>query len=312
VELLQRGEKRLIDIGESRPASRLRDMREIGDDYLKELDRRCNQKRAGEVPDGSLSTGWSRLDALTGGLFGDELTIIAARPSKGKTLFACVMARSIAGRGFRVLVCSLEQTDREIYGRLIAAESGVKSHILRGGYVNDDQKERIIDARLRLDEVKILMDDSPAQSVMSIAATARRLLRSGGLNLVIVDYLGLLQPENRREPRHEQVGGMARHLKLLARELNIPVVALAQVGRSAENRTDQRPRLADLKESGGIEEHADCVMFLHKKEREEKEQPPPTEKIEVIVDKCRNGPTGFFFLIHDLAHFTVKEEAWPP
>ena len=164
------------------------------------------------------------------------------------------------------------------------------SHKLRKGSLNSDDMEKLIEAGGVLRNAKLFIDDTPGQGMLRIAANARRLKLRHHLKLVVIDYLQLIEPDNRRDPRQEQVAQISRRLKFLARELQIPVMALAQVNRSSEDRQDHRPRLADLRESGSIEQDADTVMLLHRPDRYEPGQNEGV--VEVIIGKQRNGPTG--------------------
>jgi replicative DNA helicase len=191
---------------------------------------------------------------------------------------------------------------------LLCIEARVSSHRLRMGYLSHEEQDKIVEAGKRLSASKLFLDDTPGQNMLRIGATARRLKRRDGIRLVIVDYLQLIDPENRKEPRQEQVAAISRRLKHLARELKIPVIALAQLNRGVENRSDNRPRLADLRESGSIEQDADTVMMLHRSEDQE-------GAIEVIVGKQRNGPTGDVKLmfVRDLMKFenyATEDQRW--
>jgi replicative DNA helicase len=174
--------------------------------------------------------------------------------------------------------------------RLLCCQAKVDSHKLRVGKLGGDDMQRLIDAGNELSKAKIFIDDTPGQGMLRIAANARRLKLRHKIRLVVVDYLQLIEPDNRRDSRQEQVAQLSRRLKFLARELQIPVVALAQVNRSSEDRQDHKPRLADLRESGAIEQDADTVMLLHRPEMYEPGQHEGTT--EIIIAKQRNGPTG--------------------
>ena len=189
------------------------------------------------------------------------------------------------------MFCSLEQSRIEIAERLMCSHGRVDSQKLRKGTLNSEELDRLVVAGGELINTgQLHIDDSPAQSMLRIAASARRLQLRQGLDLVVIDYLQLIDPESRRDPRQEQVAQISRRIKALARELKIPVIALAQVNRASEDRQDHRPRLADLRESGSIEQDADTVFLLHRPERFE---PGMNEGyVEVIVGKQRNGPTG--------------------
>jgi replicative DNA helicase len=207
------------------------------------------------------------------------------------TSFALNIARNIVvDEGQPVFFVSLEQSRIELAERLLCCQARVDSHKLRKGSLNSDDMEKLIEAGGVLRNAKLFIDDTPGQGMLRIAANARRLKLRHHLKLVVIDYLQLIDPDNRRDPRQEQVAQISRRLKFLARELAIPVMALAQVNRSSEDRQDHRPRLADLRESGSIEQDADTVMLLHRPDRYEPGQNEGA--VEVIIGKQRNGPTG--------------------
>src|SRR5262249_55290181 len=208
------------------------------------------------------ATGFVDLDEKTAGLQNSELIIIAARPSVGKTAIALNLARHIAVEEKQpVFFVSLEQSRIELAERLLCCQARVDSHKLRKGHLAADEMQRLIDAGGVLGKAKLFIDDSPGQGMLRVAANARRLKMRHGIKAVFIDYLQLIEPDNRRDSRQEQVAAISRRLKFLARELQIPVVALAQVNRSSEDRQDHRPRLADLRESGSIEQDSDTVML---------------------------------------------------
>jgi replicative DNA helicase len=230
-------------------------------------------------------TGVADLDALTGGLQPGDLVVIAARPGVGKTGLALALVRHAAGLGHPALFCSIEMGRGELAARLLSAHTGVAGQLIRHGAVNASELRRLGDAVGEFAGLPAWIDDSPAQSVLRIAANARRLKRQRGLALVAVDYLQLVEPEERGVPRHEQVAAASRRLKALARELEVPLVALAQLNRESESRTDRRPRLSDLRESGQVEQDADVVVLLSRVEGR-------PDAILLDVAKQRNGPTG--------------------
>jgi replicative DNA helicase len=238
-----------------------------------------------------LSSGFTDLDELIAGFSASELTILAARPSVGKTAFALNLARHlILAERAMVFFVSLEMSKLELAERLLCSQARVDSHRLRRGTLTADDMEKLIDAGNALRGAPLFIDDSATQGMTRIAANARRLKRQHNLRLVVIDYLQLIEPDNRRDPRHEQVGQISRRLKALAKELQVPVVALAQVNRASEDRQDHRPRLSDLRESGSIEQDADAVLMLHRPDRYEPGQHEGV--IEVIVAKNRQGPVG--------------------
>jgi replicative DNA helicase len=287
-ELLESAERQILDIAEKGVASNLITL----DDAIKETYDLMNKRTTGrETGFSGLSTGFTDLNELTAGLHPSEMVIIAARPSVGKTSFALNLARNITTEErAAVFFVSLEQSRIELAERLLCCQARVDSHSLRKGTLTSDDLAKLIDAGNLLGGVKLFIDDSPGQGMLRIAANARRLKLRQDIRLVMIDYLQLIEPENRRDPRQEQVAQISRRLKALARELKVPVVALAQVNRSSEDRQDHRPRLSDLRESGSIEQDADAVLMLHRPDRYEPGQHEGI--IEVIVAKNRNGPVG--------------------
>lgn len=251
---------------------------------LAAIDERCQRREISGIASGLLE-----LDAITAGFRPGELILIGARPGVGKTTFGLGLARFVLGKGIPVFFVSLEQSNAELIERLLVAESLVPARLVRLGAIKGDHAARLHDAFEYLSKTPCYLDDTPVQGIARIRANARRLQRRHKIGLMIVDYLQLVAPENRRDPRHEQVGQISRRLKALARELGIPVLALAQLNRAVENRANDRPRLSDLRESGSLEADADVVLLLH--ELREKDA-PPKDCLEVIVAKNRHGPTG--------------------
>ncbi|NBY03130.1 MAG: replicative DNA helicase, partial [Planctomycetes bacterium] len=287
-ELLHQATGKMLDVAERGVTGRVYGMDKILEETFDRIDQR--QTRVGSSISG-ISSGYPDLDEVTAGFQNSEMIIIAARPSVGKTAFALNLIRNIAvDEKMAVLFCSLEQSRVEIVERLLCSHARVDAQKLRKGLMNAEDMERLIAASGVMRNAKIFIDDSPGQGMLRIAANARRLKLRNDLKMVVIDYLQLIEPENRRDPRQEQVAQISRRLKGLARELSIPVVALAQVNRSSEDRQDHKPRLSDLRESGSIEQDADTVMLLHRPERFE---PGQHEGLtEVIIGKQRNGPIG--------------------
>lgn len=251
-------------------------------------------------------TGFVDLDRLTAGLQPGELIVLAARPSVGKTALGCALARNAARAGVPCLVCSLEQSRRELAERLLCAEGPLDSHRLRRGYLSGDEVRRLQQADDRLRAAPVYVDDTRLQSALRVTANARRHKARHGVGLVVLDYLQLVEPEDRKAPRHEQVGLVTRRLRQAAGELALPVVALAQLNREVEHRGGQRPKLSDLRDSGEIEQHADVVVLLHRPEP----QPPGTfGTLDLIVAKQRNGPTGDVVLSWDRAAMRFADYA---
>ncbi len=240
-----------------------------------------------------LQTGFIDLDEMMAGLQPNALYVLGARPAMGKTAFALGMAANAAMKDQKpVLVFSLEMSQLELSQRIICSEALVDSSRIKTGKIQEDDWSRISNAVGRLAEAPIYIDDNPHTSVMEIRAKARRLKsRVGDLGAVFVDYIQLMTGRSNAESRQVEVSEISRNLKILARELEAPVIALAQLNRSLEQRVDKRPMLSDLRESGSLEQDADVVMFLYRDEIYDEES-PDKGIAEVIIAKHRNGPTG--------------------
>jgi replicative DNA helicase len=248
-------------------------------------------------------TGFAVLDNLTGGFQNSDLLIVAGRPSQGKTALALAIARNAAlhrEKRTAVAIFSLEMSEQQLVTRLLSAEAKVNAHQLRTGRLPEDEWKNLSRVVGRLAEAKIFIDDTPALSILEIRAKARRLKAEYGIGMVVVDYLQLVQGLRNAESREREISMISRSLKALAKELNVPVVALSQLNRAVEARTDRRPMLADLRESGAIEQDADVVLFVHRPEtygilevKDDDGNSVPTEGLaEIIIGKQRNGPTG--------------------
>jgi replicative DNA helicase len=251
-----------------------------------------------------IATGFSDVDKILGGLQKSDLIILAARPSVGKTAFSMDIARHVATvEQKRVGFFSLEMSNSQLMDRLIAMEVGVGLWNLRMGKLQDEEFARMADAMGRLSESGLYFDDTPGLSIMEMRTKARKLKMEKDLDFVVVDYLQLMQG-NSRENRTQEVSEISRFLKQLARELEVPVMALSQLSRAVENRADRMPQLSDLRESGSIEQDADIVMFLHREETFD----PDTERKgvgDLLISKHRNGPTGAVELafVHEQARY---------
>ena len=287
-DLLESAERKILDIAEMGVMGSTLTLEQAINEAYDRIDVRKQQDGAAIS---GIPTGFVDLDKKTAGFQNSELVILAARPSVGKTAFALSIIRHIiVDYGQPVFFVSLEQSRIELAERLLCAQARVDSHKLRKGILGSDDMQKLIEAGGTLRSAKLYIDDTPAQGMLRIAANARRLKLRQGIRAVFVDYLQLIEPDSRRDSRQEQVAQISRRLKFLARELKIPVVALAQVNRSSEDRGDHKPRLSDLRESGSIEQDADTVMILH---RPEMHEPGQHEGIvELNVAKQRNGPTG--------------------
>jgi replicative DNA helicase len=248
---------------------------------------------------GGLPTGLSEFDSLTAGLHGGELCIIAARPSIGKTSLGLRLAtHAVLEEGAAVYFVSLEQSRTELAGRLFCAEGNLDSWRYRRCVLHKEERARVGATKESFAVAKLHIDDNSSQNMLRIAANTRRLKRRDNLGLVIIDYLQLIEPENRRDLRQEQVAGISRRLKQLAREVGIPVVAMAQLNRGSEEHG--RPRLSDLRESGAIEQDADTVVLLYRPD------PAQESTVRAYVAKQRNGPTGEVELYFDKARMRFQ------
>ena len=243
-----------------------------------------------------VASGFEKLDLETSGFQPSDFIIIAGRPSMGKTAFALNVAQhvGIVLRG-RVLVLSLEMSAQQIVQRMLCAEAKVDSQAVRTGYLTSSDWHRLTAAAGRLSEASIFIDDSPGLTVLEARAKARRMKAEHGLDLLIIDYLQLMRGRAAMESRQQEISEISRSLKALAKELNVPVVALSQLSRAVEARQARefKPQLSDLRESGALEQDADVILFLYRSSQYKEDLPPEEKNIaEVIIGKQRNGPVG--------------------
>lgn len=255
-------------------------------------------------------TGFSKLDQKLSGLQKSDFIVLGARPSLGKTSLALDIARNAATLGSEpVGVFSLEMSHDQIVDRIIAAESGIPLWRLRAGRLSEDIEFQMVQAALdRLSKVPIFIDDTPAPDILQLRTMARRMQVEHGLGLIIIDYLQLIKPRKDFDSSVQQITEISRSLKGLARELNVPVVALSQLSRGVEQRDVKIPRLSDLRESGAIEQDADIVMFLYRKDRDKIDLGPEEQNLaELIIAKHRNGDLGTISLRFDPDRVSFKE-----
>jgi replicative DNA helicase len=257
-------------------------------------------------------TGFTQLDNLTSGLQNSDLIILAGRPSMGKTALALNIARNAAvDGGVPVAIFSLEMSKEQLSLRMLCAEASIDSSRLRSGFFSMEDWERVTDAAGILSAAPIFIDDSASLSAMDVRAKARRLKMEKNIGLIIIDYLQLMQGRAGAERRDLEISEISRGMKALAKEMSLPVIALSQLNRMLEQRTDRRPRLSDLRESGALEQDADVVAFIYRDEVYNKEETNPRKGIaEVILAKQRNGPTGDALLTF-LAAYTRFENMAP-
>ena len=264
-------------------------------------DRQANPGRATGI-----ESGFGKLDTMTSGFQPSDLIILAARPSVGKTALALNIASNAAVKnGNSVGIFSLEMSKEQLVMRLLCSESRVSSNKLKSGFISVESWENITAAAHRLQNSPIYIDDSPDNTVMTIRAKARRLKMEHGLDLLIVDYLQLMRLSGKTDRRDLEIAEISKSLKALARELQIPVIALSQLNRQLEMRDDKRPRLADLRESGALEQDADLVLLIHREAVFQKPQARFDGSAELIIAKQRNGPTGSVHLtfLNDISRF---------
>src|SRR5436190_3216415 len=290
--LLSQSEQKIFSILDNRSDSAVKSIRDVVLDAMERLDARM----AGTHVAGGCDFGFHKLDEKTAGLHQGELVILAARPSMGKTALALNVAENVAlAQNIPVLFVSLEMSSLELADRLLCSVARVNGHRLRNGTVSQEDRLKLVETAGILSRMPLFVDDSPSRTVTEIAAAARRIKRRhGSLGLIVIDYLQLIEPDNPKDPRQEQVAKIARRLKGLAREMKVPVMCLAQLNRQAEVSKDNIPRLSHLRESGAIEQDADVVMFVHREEYflrgEEREQ--SAGQAQIIIAKQRNGPIG--------------------
>jgi replicative DNA helicase len=286
-EVVDRAEQILFGVSQRRLARDLVPIRQVISQYYDRID---YLYRHGDGFIG-VPTGFPRIDRLLGGLQRSDLIIVAGRPAMGKTSLALNIAHNAAEKNQRVAVFSLEMSNEQLVQRLIASETGISSHRLRTGKLQEDEWDKFAQATNILSEQHIYIDDTPSISAMQMRTKCRRLHAEHGLDLIIVDYLQLMQGDRRSENRVQEISYISRMLKSLARELNLPVIAASQLSRAVEQRHDKRPLLSDLRESGSIEQDADVVMFIYRDEVYNPET-PMKNIAEVITSKHRHGPTG--------------------
>ncbi|OIP93200.1 MAG: replicative DNA helicase [Syntrophaceae bacterium CG2_30_49_12] len=239
-------------------------------------------------------TGFEKIDDMTSGLQNSELIIIAGRPSMGKTALALDIARHAALEvGIPVALFSLEMAKEQLAIRLLSSEAKVDSQRIRRGFLGETDWPKLTTAAGRLSEAPIFIDDTPAIMALEMKAKARRLMAEAGLGLIILDYLQLMRSGANKDSREQEISEISRSLKSLAKELRVPVVALSQLNRRVEDRTNRRPQMADLRESGAIEQDADLIAFIYRDEVYNRSEDNPEKGIaEIIIGKQRNGPTG--------------------
>lgn len=290
-QILAAAEETLLRLGEGRNEKGLMTPLEVIQNYQGGLNAFLDPSKRLK----GVSTGFTRLDEMTGGLHPGELIILAARPSMGKTAFALNIAWHVAARLFQpVAVFSLEMSQESLLTRMLCAAARVDSQRFRAGYLNEQERQKLRQAANQMVEAPIYIDDTAGANLMDMHAKLRRLQQSGQkLGLVVVDYLQLMSVKGRTENRNQEVSQLSRGLKLLSKELDCPFLVLSQLSRATETRQgDHRPQLSDLRESGSIEQDADVVGFIFREEVYKRDREDLRGLAELIVAKQRNGPIG--------------------
>jgi replicative DNA helicase len=321
-EVLEYAEKRIFSIAEARATRTYDLLSNVMHDVFEQIEELKNraQKGEGDLVTG-VSTGFKALDRMTSGFHRSELIIIAARPSMGKTSFAANIATNMALQAnVAVAIFSLEMSKEQLANRILCSEAKVDLHKVRTGQISDEEWEKLVQKAGELSKSRLIFDDEPDLTPRMLRAKARRMKREYGIEVIFIDYLQLMTSRSKGyESRQQEITEISRSLKLLARELNITVVALSQLSRAVEQREDKRPRLSDLRESGAIEQDADVVMFLYrdsyykrKKDEPGKDSLNDEHEAELIVGKQRNGPVGTIKLTFNpkLATFYTSDRGY--
>ena len=287
-EILDKAEKNIFDISQEKSGDDIQPINLVLQDTFDMIERLCTQKS--DVT--GITTGFADLNKKINGLQRTDLILLAARPAMGKTAFSLNLVQNAALKGdASVAVFSLEMSKEQLVQRILSAQSNVELSKIKTGTLGESDWPRIIDAMAVLSEANIFIDDTPGIKISEIRSKCRRLKIEKGLDLIMIDYLQLMEGEGKNENRQQEIAKISRSLKILAKELDCPVVALSQLSRSPELRKDHRPILSDLRESGSIEQDADIVMFLYRDEYYHEDSEKKNIG-EVIVAKNRHGETG--------------------
>jgi replicative DNA helicase len=289
--LLDDAERQIFSIAEDRMRAGFTPLRDLVQGSFSAIEKL--QQSKGAVT--GVPTGFSDLDEMTTGLQPGDLVVVAARPSMGKTSLVLNMAQHVGtSTDMTVGFFSLEMSKEQLFMRMLTSEARIDAHRFRTGILSEKDYGKLSHALGTLAEARVFIDDTASIGVLEMRAKARRLKAEHGLHMLIIDYLQLMQGRGRFESRQQEVSAISRSLKGLAKELGVPIIALSQLSRAPEGRTDHRPQLSDLRESGAIEQDADIVMFIYRPEVYLKEETPPEDQgiAEIIIGKQRNGPIG--------------------
>ncbi len=320
--LLDNAERDILNVAENRNQAGFKPIKDVLNSAFQEV---TKLSKDGDQVTG-LSTGYPELDKITTGLHSDELIIVAARPAVGKTAFALNVAQNVGTKTDKtVAIFSLEMSAESLVNRMLCAEGSINANHLRTGNLSEDEWQSLVVAMGSLSRANIFMDDTAGIKMSEIRAKSRRLAKEqGNLGLIVVDYLQLIEGSN-AENRQQEVSGISRQLKKLAKELHVPVIALSQLSRSVEQRQDKRPVLSDIRESGSIEQDADIVAFLYRQDyydhddddsgnndQQGEDDTNDVGEVEVIIDKNRSGPRGTVKLLFVKSYNKFSSIAYVP
>ena len=303
--LIDFAESEILKVGSQKVSSGLIGSADIMKTSIEKLEE-LYQRKADVT---GVPTGFTELDRMTSGLHGGELVIVAARPSMGKTAFSLNLASHMTLRAKKtVAYFSVEMGKESVMMRLLAAEAKVSMTELRNGRIQDSSWPKLIQTAGHISDAKLFIDDTAGISPFEIRARCRRLKAQHGLDCIMIDYLQLMDLKQKVESRERAVSEISKGLKAIAKELNIPIIALAQLNRGVEGRSDRRPMLSDLRESGSIEQDADVIMMLYREDYYDKEDPEKQGAAKIIIAKQRNGPTGDVNLRFDAKYNLFRNE----
>ncbi|HUR33903.1 MAG TPA: replicative DNA helicase [Vicinamibacterales bacterium] len=290
--ILDQAESAIFAIADKKIRDGFVSLKDLAETSLDTIEKLASRK---ELVTG-VPTGFTDLDEMTSGLQPSDIVIVAARPSMGKTSLVLNMAQHVGTKtDMTVGIFSLEMSKEQLFLRMLTGEARIDAHRLRGGFLGERDWGKLSQALGTLSEAKIFIDDTPSIGVLEMRAKCRRLQAEHGLDMVVIDYVQLMQGRGRFENRSLELASISRSLKGLAKELRVPIVVLSQLSRASETRSDHRPQLSDLRESGALEQDADVVIFIYREDQYGDKNAPPTESTgtaELIIAKQRNGPTG--------------------
>ena len=287
--VVDEAEKKLFEISQNKKRSGFVSSAELAKETLKIIENLTTRKQAVT----GVSSGFKKLDKMTSGFQNSDLIIIAARPGMGKTSFSLnILMHAALVHGLNVGFFSLEMAKEQLMMRMLSAKSKINFGKIRTGFLSDAEFQKTVDAATSLQRANIFIDDTPAINSLDLRSRTRRLQTDKGIDLLIVDYLQLMRGTGRTESREREIAEISLSLKALAKEMKIPIIAISQLSRQTEARTDKKPQLSDLRESGALEQDADMVMFLHRADAYKRNIEERDGLAEIIIGKQRNGPTG--------------------